>query len=577
MDSPLNGFYPVHNNTKKDSFFLHNTTVIFFVANYPSLQENKTAIDPQDIAKSGIYTTGDYIMDIASRLSRAAMEQGDPHISEATLATGPDNNIIRRILPYSRALFYAAGEEVVVSGADSRFLYYVEKGAVEVSHAGDNARIVVALIGSENFFGEIGFFDGTSRVRDIRASEDSIIRVFDVEGIQRMQQKDPVLHGNFITLIAQSMCVKFRRILEESEPLMAYSASLPTAGHAFKEAKPIPTQCFQTKAWRHIHKLVEDFKASFFDLSFKLQRGDNPCTSQLFKEHCFAVMDAFNHQLEDTEVFLKENEFSDYLWGYAFKEIFPYFMRSRFAERAYYKPRGYAGDYLMMEMIYKNEPEGDGKLGSIIDSWCLETEAARAVRGRRKFLKERLDILCRTRAKNGFTCRIMNLACGPTRELFDFLAACDYSDMIMALCIDADIQALEYTNHTVNVIPHSASVRLMSDNVVRWALGRLRHNFGSQDVIYSAGLADYLDDRVLLALINRCYDQLDWGGALIIGNFGCTNKHKTFLDQILQWRIIHRSTEDLRGIFEQSRFTGPIEIAAEENGINLFAIANKLK
>jgi hypothetical protein len=117
----------------------------------------------------------------------------------------------------------------------------------------------------------------------------------------------------------------------------------------------------------------------------------------------------------------------------------------------------------------------------------------------------------------------------------------------------------------------------MNDNVVRWALGRLRHNFGSQDMIYSAGLADYLDDRVLLALINRCYDHLDWGGTLIIGNFGSRNKHKTFLDQILQWKIIHRSTEDLRGIFEQSSFTGPIEIAAEENGVNLFAMANKSK
>jgi hypothetical protein len=117
----------------------------------------------------------------------------------------------------------------------------------------------------------------------------------------------------------------------------------------------------------------------------------------------------------------------------------------------------------------------------------------------------------------------------------------------------------------------------MNDNVVRWALGRLKHNFGFQDIIYSAGLADYLDDRVLLALINRCYEHLDWGGTLIIGNFGNRNEHKTFLDQILQWKIIHRSTEDLRGIFAKSIFASPIEIAAEENGVNLFAIAQKLK
>lgn len=516
-------------------------------------------------------------MEAVTWLSRAAKEQNDTNTHRSPFCGSLDKNILAKILPFSRALFYAAGEEVVMSGADARFLYYVEKGAVEVSHTIDNTRIVVALIGPENFFGEIGFFDGVSRVRDIRATEDSIIRVFDIGGIQSMQIQEPILYGNFITLIAQSMCAKFRRVLEENEPLTAYSASLSTGSQSFKEAKPIPPLCFQTKAWHYINRLVEDFKTSFFELSLQLQKDSKPEVSDLLKIHCFDVMDAFNIQLEDASVLLEGNEFSDYLWGYAFKEIFPYFMRSRFAERAYYKPRGYAGDYLMMEMIYRNEPEGDGKLGNIMDSWCLDTEAAKAVRGRRKFLRERLDILSRARAKKGDSTRIMNLACGPTRELFDFLATCDYSDHIVALNIDADLQALEYTNHTVNVIPHSASIRLMNDNVVRWALGRIRHNFGLQDIIYSAGLADYLDDRILLALINRCYDHLDWGGTLIIGNFGNRNKHKTFLDQILQWKIIHRNAEDLQEIFAKSHFGSTIEIATEENGVNLFAIATKLK
>jgi CRP-like cAMP-binding protein len=514
-------------------------------------------------------------MEIAKDISRAVMVQSDPEINEESLFANPNKNFLNEALLFSHALFYAAGEEVVVGGAESRFLYYVEKGAVEVSHSTDAARIVVALIGPANFFGEIGFFDGTSRVRDIRTTEDSIIRVFDMVSMKKMQNGDPLLYGNFVALIAKSISSKFRRILDESSPLMAYSASLSTGSQSFQEAKPIPANCFQTKEWYHINKLVEDFKASVFDLSHRLQQDASHEIPDSLEETCFAVMDAFNLQLEDTAALLKNNEFSDYLWGYAFKEIFPYFMRSRFAERAYYKPRGYAGDFLMMEMIYRNEPEGDGKLGRIMDSWCLKTGAAKAVRGRRKFLSERLEMLCHGRAKVGHSTRIMNLACGPTRELFDFLAGCDCSDMIMALCVDADLQALEYTNHTVNVIPHSASIRLMSDNIVRWALGRLRHNFGLQDIIYSAGLADYLDDRILLALINRCYDHLDNGGTLIIGNFGTRNQHKAFLHQILHWKIIHRSADDLKEIFAKTSFTSPVEIAAEEGGVNLFALAKK--
>ena len=169
----------------------------------------------------------------------------------------------------------------------------------------------------------------------------------------------------------------------------------------------------------------------------------------------------------------------------------------------------------------------------------------------------------------------MNLACGSNRELFDFLADCPYTEQIAAVCVDADPRALEYTHRHVDTFPHRASVKLMTDNVVRWALGRVRHNFGLHDVIYSAGLTDYLDDRICVSLINRSYDCLVEGGTLIIGNFGHENDNRAFLDHILQWRLIHRSSEELLDVFSRTRFGAHVEILAEENGVNLFAVATK--
>ncbi|OPY74789.1 MAG: DNA-binding transcriptional dual regulator Crp [Syntrophorhabdus sp. PtaU1.Bin050] len=500
---------------------------------------------------------------------------GTPPLDPTTDGLSADS--IRALLPFSRILHYSDSEEVIVSGAESRYLYYVEKGTLEVSHTIDDTRIVVAIIGPASFFGEIGFFDGTSRVRDIRAAEDSVIRVFDTESLNNLRQENPVLYGDFVTAMARSICGKFRRILEEREPLTAYAASLSTGHRAFKEAKPIPFGLLHTQEWQFINRLVEDFKASFFDLSYQLQKDSGSETPDHLQTQCFHVMDAFNDRLQQTALLLKDSEAADYLWGYAFKEIFPYFMRSRFAERAYYKPRGYAGDFQMMEMIYSNQPAGDGKLGKLMDAWCLESAAARAVRGRRVFLKEQLEMLCEKKRNGQNPIRIMNLACGSNRELFDFLSTCPYTELVTALCIDADAQALEYTNRHVNVVPHSASVRLMSDNVVRWALGRMRHNFGLQDIIYSAGLTDYLDDRVCAALVSRCHGHLEEGGVLILGNFGYKNHNKVFLDQVLQWKLIHRTEEDLKGIFAKTPFGADIEITAEENGVNLFAIAVKTK
>ncbi len=482
---------------------------------------------------------------------------------------------INEMLPFSRALGYGTGDQVVVEGAESRCLYYVEQGSVEVSYKVGDTPIVVALIGPSSLFGEIGFFDGVSRVRNIRATEDSVIRVFDMQCLAHMREQNPVLYGDLVTMTAHSICNKFRRVLEEREPLNAYAASLSAGRRSFEEVKPIPQPLLQAAEWRSVGPLVEGFKASLFDLSHELQQDPSLEVPESLQWKCCEVMDHFNEKLQVTAERLKGSEAADYFWGYAFKEIFPYFMRSRFAERAYYKPSGYAGDFLMMEMIYVNEPDGDGKLGRLMDRWCLESGAAEAVRGRRKFLKGQLQRLCGERFGRQALVRIMNLACGSNREFFDFLSDCSYTERISALCIDADPRALEYTGGKVNVFPHRASVRLMNDNVVRWALGRVRHNIGLQDIIYSAGLTDYLDNRICAALINRSYECLANGGTLIIGNFGYGNPNKAFLDHILQWKLIHRSAEELREIFSKTLFNNNVEIMSEENGINLFAVATK--
>jgi extracellular factor (EF) 3-hydroxypalmitic acid methyl ester biosynthesis protein len=512
--------------------------------------------------------------------SRAPFDaSSSPQTREGSLEDRFDwlgENRMADFLHFSKVFDYSAGEQVVLGGAESRCLYYVETGSVEVSYRVADTPIVVALIGPSNFFGETGFFDGVSRVRDIRATEDSVIRLFDGDSITRMREQDAALYGDFVAVMARSICEKFRRVVEEREPVTAYAASLSGGRGSFEEVKPIPQHLVQTEEWRFSNRLIEEFKMSFFDLSYQLQKDTSDEVPQPLRDRCRQVMDDFNGQLQKAATLLKETEAANYAWGYAFKEIFPYFMRSRFAERAYYKPSGYAGDHVMMEMIYANQPDGDGKLGRLMDGWCLDSSAARAVRGRREFLKKQLETLCGKKSENREAIRIMNLACGSNRELFDFLADCAYTEKISALCIDADPRALEYTHRYINTFAHKASVKLMNDNVVHWAIGRVRHNFGLQDIIYSAGLTDYLDDRILAALINRSYECLEEEGTLIIGNFGYENNNKAFLDYILQWRLTHRSEDDLLRIFSKTRFGEHVEVMAEENGVNLFAVATKV-
>jgi SAM-dependent methyltransferase len=228
----------------------------------------------------------------------------------------------------------------------------------------------------------------------------------------------------------------------------------------------------------------------------------------------------------------------------------------------------------MMEHIYANVPKGDGRLGEIVDTFCLQRPGSLAIHGRRKLLKEQLARISGEAAAEGKVTRIMNLACGPNRELFDFLAECPYSELIEALCVDIDPEALQYTNQFVNIFPHRASVRLMSENVIKWSLGRVSHQLGKLDIIYSAGLCDYLDDRLFRALIKQCYNHLNPGGSLLLGNFTAYTD-SLFLDKLLKWELIYRDAEDLKELFALTPFGDNVQIIAERENVNLFALARK--
>ncbi len=483
--------------------------------------------------------------------------------------------LVEQVLAYAESTHCRRGEAVMLQGNDAHCLYYVKKGAVEVSYTLEGADIVVAIIGEKHFFGEIGFFDGISRVRDVRAKENSEICTFKPAAMERLQADDAGLYAEFLNVLARLICEKFRRVLEEREPLTGYAASLSVSHNRFDEARQLPKSFFTTDAWRAVNQLAEDFKAQLFDLSYRLQKhAPDEIPPDLEKEG-YAIIDAFNASLQQVKTVIDNEEAEKYVWGYVFKEFFPYFMRSRLAERVYYKPKGYAGDFMMMEMIYRNRPEGDGKLGLIMDGWFLNSPAADAVRGRRKLLADRITQISREKIDHQDKIRIMNLACGSNRELFDFLSRFERTESVEALCIDIDADALAFTNRHVNVFNHQAIVRLMNENLIKWAIGRVQHDFGMQDIIYSSGLTDYLDRRLFVKMINRCHAHLNESGILIVGNFGPQNPNREFMDHILHWNLIYRDEAELRGIFHESSFGDGVDVISESHGINLFVVARK--
>lgn len=482
--------------------------------------------------------------------------------------------LIQKVLPFARDMACKKGETLITTGEQSDCFYYIESGKFEVSYQSKQTRIIVALIGAGNFFGEIGYFDRLARTRHVEAVAHADLKVFDAAVMDKIRKHHPNLHADFMQYLLGMVCQRFRRVLNDSGPLSAFAAALSTGKEHFQGLQALPAQLLNSSQWQKVSHQIEDFKAALFDISYRLQKEHGKKISTELQVDGERLLDTFRQQVRHYQSGMDQVHLP-LMWGYAFKELFPYFMRSRFAERAYYKPKGYAGDFMMMELIYRQVPEGDGKLGRLIDGWLLKQAPAQAVRNRRRLMHRLLDRTCNERFNGSRPIHLMNLACGPSRELFDFLSTCKYGHLVHALCVDIDAEALQFIHQHVDTATHNAHVRFMHDNVIKWALGRSRQDMGPQDIIYCSGLCDYLDRRLLLRLINRCHAHLATGGILILGNFSPVNPDRQFMDNILYWRLIYRDEDALKEVFKSSAFGDAVDVVAEEQGVNLFAVAKK--
>ena len=143
---------------------------------------------------------------------------------------------------------------------------------------------------------------------------------------------------------------------------------------------------------------------------------------------------------------------------------------------------------------------------------------------------------------------------------------------LYASLVDIDLQALAYVADRRDNAGLQNRINLINANLVYLALGRQKLELNDQDLIYSIGLIDYFNDKFVVKLLNWIHGRLRPGGTVILGNFHPNNYSKEMMDYVLEWRLIHRSEEDMHRLFTCSAFgRSCTRIQFEDEGINLFA------
>jgi hypothetical protein len=228
-----------------------------------------------------------------------------------------------------------------------------------------------------------------------------------------------------------------------------------------------------------------------------------------------------------------------------------WFDRSWIGQRARSKPRGYPGDYLLLNTIYDEEPKSPG-LGGYIDLYIMDLLLAHSVRARwqamRSFLMEELSSRRQEVA-------ILNVACGPCREYVAGLAGVA-SVPVRITCLDNDQEALDFvTANIADRLAGAAELRTQRYNALRMKSAEATiRNFGRSDIIYSIGLCDYISDDYMIAILEGWRESLNEGGVLLVAFKDTERYDETPYQWLLDWHFFQRTEEDCRNLFQQAGY-----------------------
>lgn len=220
------------------------------------------------------------------------------------------------------------------------------------------------------------------------------------------------------------------------------------------------------------------------------------------------------------------------------------------------KPYGYAGDFMIIDKIYREDVSSDERFEKW-DIYWNNQPATKAVRNRKDyFIRTILQRLQPT------PLRLLNVASGPARDLAEVYTRIP-SGALQTTCVEADAHAIAYATELNEA--NMQHIRFVHQNIFRFAT---EEQF---DLVWSAGLFDYFEDSVFVKLLRKFISWTKPGGEVIIGNFSNQNPSRSCMELAGDWYLHHRPAESLLAMaLEAGADNADIRVGKELEGVNLF-------
>ena len=444
-----------------------------------------------------------------------------------------------------------ADDTLVKEGTRLDAIYFIADGLFDVI-AGQQEKVKLGRLGAGSVVGEMSWLDGRTASASVRAVESSEALALPCTLLDERLARDPGFAARFYRAMALLVADRLR---------VANRRAMTAAPAAVDIGDDI----------QRLRARVASFKQLLIEAD-KVLRAE----PERMDAMALQATPPFVALCEDANTLvnaLPDPRVAEAVGQEFQREMLPYILLAETAERFYSKPRGYAGDYHTIELIYRDQPSGTGRLGPLIDRLFLAGPPCVAVRNRRALVAGLiLDALDR---HPGRPVCVTSMACGPARELLDVFEGprgTEARERLFVTAIDIDLEALGLLRENCGRLGLERNVTPVHGNLIYLATGRQQVEMPPQDLIYSIGLIDYFNDPFVVKLMDWSHGRLAPGGRLVLGNFDPSNSYRALMDHVLEWRLIHRTGQDMDRLYRESAFKRDCtRVLFEEQRINLFA------
>ncbi|MEM9487444.1 MAG: class I SAM-dependent methyltransferase [Cyanobacteria bacterium P01_F01_bin.116] len=208
-----------------------------------------------------------------------------------------------------------------------------------------------------------------------------------------------------------------------------------------------------------------------------------------------------------------------------------------FTHHAFTKPRSYAGDADLLDFIYgfKDLSPSLSPLGIKLCKYMQAAPAPTSVRARRDILAQTIDQVV---LETSHPAQILSIACGHLREAKHSIAFLSGS-IGKLIAFDQDSLSLALIDYELS----KDFLQTLQGSVTD--LVKQKHHFENLDLVYAAGLYDYLSQPFATRLTKIMFDMLRPQGKLLVANFIPDHRDVGYMETFMQWNLIYRTESQL--------------------------------